>query len=272
MDPNNIDSGIAAISLDNEEDDGLIFGDEIEDSSNHQPAYDFCLVGQFLTDRPVNFVAMKNTMASLWRPEEGMVVKEVGPDPSEVPLHHLYVWVQVYGLKRGFFSERVAQRLGNEIGHGERFCPETLRQWGCKVERKFGPEMRASTRRASNNIGARWLREELPPRGDEVEKQEKIGKGDSRRSTPACTGLSSMLCKQDAAPPNTELAVWQRNKEATPRVEFSDFQNQSDHNSMEKQSDVEMLLIPTDPKKRKKSVAEKNGEGFGRLMNGSKKT
>ncbi|VFR03295.1 unnamed protein product [Cuscuta campestris] len=154
MDPTNIDNGIAAISLDNEDEDGLVFGDEIGDSSIQQPAYDFCLVGRFLTERPVNFVAMKNTMASLWRPEEGMVVKEVGAglyifqfgalaemervmemcpwsfnnqalllerlgrsqDPSEVSLHHLYVWVRVYGLKRGFFSERVAQRLGNEIG------------------------------------------------------------------------------------------------------------------------------------------------------------
>ncbi|VFQ63346.1 unnamed protein product [Cuscuta campestris] len=235
MDPTNIDNGIAAISLDNEDEDGLVFGDEIGDSSIQQPAYDFCLVGRFLTERPVNFVAMKNTMASLWRPEEGMVVKEVGAglyifqfgalaemervmemcpwsfnnqalllerlgrsqDPSEVSLHHLYVWVRVYGLKRGFFSERVAQRLGNEIGqfveadpknfsnpwssylrirvkldvqkplkkgtrlkregeewfhvdfayerlptfcfvcgrlgHGERFCPETLQQWGRQV-------------------------------------------------------------------------------------------------------------------------------------------
>ncbi|VFR02953.1 unnamed protein product [Cuscuta campestris] len=78
MDPTNIDNGIAAISLDNEDEDGLVFGDEIGDSSIQQPAYDFCLVGRFLTERPVNFVAMKNTMASLWRPEEGMVVKEVG--------------------------------------------------------------------------------------------------------------------------------------------------------------------------------------------------
>ncbi|VFQ81500.1 unnamed protein product [Cuscuta campestris] len=365
MDPTNIDNGIAAISLDNEDEDGLVFGDEIGDSSIQQPAYDFCLVGRFLTERPVNFVAMKNTMASLWRPEEGMVVKEVGAglyifqfgalaemervmemcpwsfnnqalllerlgrskDPSEVSLHHLYVWVRVYGLKRGFFSERVAQRLGNEIGqfveadpknfsnpwssylrirvkldvqkplkkgtrlkregkewfhvdfayerlptfcfvcgrlgHGERFCPETLRQWGRQVERKFGPELRASTRRASNNIGARWLREELPPRGDEAQQQEKIGKGDSRRSTPAYTGLSSVLCKQDGVPPSTELAVWQRNREATHMMESSNLQNRFDQNLMDKQPDVEMLLIPTDPKKRKKSVDEKNGESSG---------
>ncbi|VFQ67012.1 unnamed protein product [Cuscuta campestris] len=37
-------------------------------------------------------------------------------DPRDVPLHLMFIWVQVHGLKRGFFSEQVAQRLGNEIG------------------------------------------------------------------------------------------------------------------------------------------------------------
>ncbi|VFQ71524.1 unnamed protein product, partial [Cuscuta campestris] len=98
MDPTNIDNGIAAISLDNEDEDGLVFGDEIGDSSIQQPAYDFCLVGRFLTERPVNFVAMKNTMASLWRPEEGMVVKEVGAEA--IAVKEALSWIKSKGWKQ----------------------------------------------------------------------------------------------------------------------------------------------------------------------------
>ncbi|VFQ95192.1 unnamed protein product [Cuscuta campestris] len=51
------------------------------------------------------------------------------------------------------------------LGHGERFCPIVLRNWGAKIERNYGPEMRASGRKMGMGIGAKWLREELPVRG-----------------------------------------------------------------------------------------------------------
>ena len=38
----------------------------------------FCLVGRFLTNKPISFVAMKTTMTSVWAPGKGLTVLVVG--------------------------------------------------------------------------------------------------------------------------------------------------------------------------------------------------
>ncbi|VFQ97337.1 unnamed protein product [Cuscuta campestris] len=154
MEGNQAQIDMASLSLDDDEHEGLVFAEAEDNACGVTMDYDNCLVRRFLTERPINFTAMKNTMASLWRPDEGMVVRDLGDgiyvfqfgamaelervldmcpwtfnnqalildrlkgynDPRDVPLHSMFIWVQVHGLKRGFFSERVAQRLGNEIG------------------------------------------------------------------------------------------------------------------------------------------------------------
>ena len=40
--------------------------------------YTFCFVGQFLTDKLINFIAMKNTLASVWESGKGITVIDVG--------------------------------------------------------------------------------------------------------------------------------------------------------------------------------------------------
>ena len=59
------------------DDDGF----EFEGLDNDVPpvSYELCLVRTFLTDRPVNYVIMKNHMASLWRPGRGLTVKDLSP-------------------------------------------------------------------------------------------------------------------------------------------------------------------------------------------------
>lgn len=50
------------------------------DSSNKVEGfgnYDFCLVGRFLIDRLLNFQAMQNTMATLWRPSKAICIQEM---------------------------------------------------------------------------------------------------------------------------------------------------------------------------------------------------
>ncbi|XP_048226990.1 uncharacterized protein LOC125369194 [Ricinus communis] len=59
----------AKISLEDEEEGGLVFEDI--GNANQAPEYQWSLVGRFLTDRAINFLAMKNTLASLWRPVKG---------------------------------------------------------------------------------------------------------------------------------------------------------------------------------------------------------
>ncbi|XP_021626732.1 uncharacterized protein LOC110625449 isoform X2 [Manihot esculenta] len=127
---------------------------QLEEVKEVSEAADLCLVGRFLTERPINFHAMQHAMAALWCPTEKISVREVGGCvyvfkfflfvdrdralsmcpctfnnyilllekmdgfhyPLDVPLNHLYLWVQIHGLPRGFNSEHVFKRLGDELG------------------------------------------------------------------------------------------------------------------------------------------------------------
>lgn len=59
----NPEDAYANLSLNNEEEEGLILGD-IPDSVG-RAEWDKCLVGYFLTSRKVNFMAMQDTLASI---------------------------------------------------------------------------------------------------------------------------------------------------------------------------------------------------------------
>ncbi|KAH9680788.1 CCHC-type domain-containing protein [Citrus sinensis] len=150
-----ISSGYASMSIDEEEESGLILeGDDIDGGNNVKIEYRFCLVGRFLTDKVINFAAMKNTMASLWRPGKGVCIKEVSPtlflfqffheidvkrvlevgpwtfdqhillvkrleeneQPQLVPLFFTSFWIHIYNLPIGFMSEKVLKHIGNYVG------------------------------------------------------------------------------------------------------------------------------------------------------------
>lgn len=55
-------------------------GVELQDDGAPQvnADYQYCLVGRLLTDRPIHFVSMRNTMASIWRPNKGVCIKDLG--------------------------------------------------------------------------------------------------------------------------------------------------------------------------------------------------
>ena len=75
-----IGNGYASMSIKDEEDDGLIIeGDDIDEGNKVNIDYRCCLVGRFLTDKVINFAAMKNTMTSLWRPGKGVCIKDLSP-------------------------------------------------------------------------------------------------------------------------------------------------------------------------------------------------
>ena len=73
-----VNRGCANISLEEEEEGGLIVvGDEEIDDGKERIDSRFCLVGRFLTDKVINFAAMKHTMASLWRPGKGVCIRDL---------------------------------------------------------------------------------------------------------------------------------------------------------------------------------------------------
>lgn len=64
----------AKLTTENEEEWGVITGDrEIQENMET-----FVLVGRFLIEKNINFQAMQNVLASLWRPKEGMEVHDLG--------------------------------------------------------------------------------------------------------------------------------------------------------------------------------------------------
>ena len=150
-----MDEIYASLSIEEEDEGGLIIeGDDVEDGKDGKIDFRFCLVGRFLTDKVINFPAMKNTMAALWRPGKGICIKDLTPtlflfqffheidiqrvidsgpwtfdqhiliakrlgeseQPQMVPLYHTSFWIQVYNLPIGFLSEKVLQNIGNYIG------------------------------------------------------------------------------------------------------------------------------------------------------------
>lgn len=141
------------MSINDGDDEGLILGEINEEAQTTYLA--FCLVGSFLTNRKVNFVAMQDTLANIWRPVKGVFMEEsnipnlfmfrffheidmqrvlddgpwtfnnqallvrrleMGEQLSEIRLNELFIWVQIYELPVGFNSEFVLRSIGNYIG------------------------------------------------------------------------------------------------------------------------------------------------------------
>ena len=134
-----------------EEDDGGVIIGEDEIRKNQQS---YVLVGRILLEKNINFNAMQNVMASLWRPKEGIEVHELGrdrfsfvfyhvmdiqkvidggpwsfeqnplilrklgemEDPREVKLNKMEIWLQVHDLPQGFMSEKILKSIGEFVG------------------------------------------------------------------------------------------------------------------------------------------------------------
>lgn len=147
-----MEEGFAMISIEDEEQGGLVYEKNLEDLSEIDIRW--CLVGRFLTEASIDFQAMQHKMASLWRPGRGMYVKQLDPNrfifqfyhdidikrviegspwtfgrfhlvferlkdgdnPRTVSINKMDIWVQLHGMNTGFMSQRVVKDVGNYIG------------------------------------------------------------------------------------------------------------------------------------------------------------
>lgn len=66
---NNIGEQLADLSVEDEENENLVFEGDVEEEVNK---YDPCLVGRFLTEKNINTRAMKSKIADIWNPPMGM--------------------------------------------------------------------------------------------------------------------------------------------------------------------------------------------------------
>ncbi|KAH9750457.1 reverse transcriptase domain-containing protein [Citrus sinensis] len=165
------------LSIDEEEEVGLVFKeDEIQAEKGAKLNLQFCLVGSFLTDKAINFPAMKNTMAALWRPGKGICIKDLSPtlflfqffhevdiqrvldsgpwtfdqhllimkrlstdeQPQSVSLFHTSFWIQVYNLPIGFLTAKVLQNIGPLEG-GEPLVGSCVTSGGSRVISETNP-------------------------------------------------------------------------------------------------------------------------------------
>lgn len=71
----NITQAMEDILLEDEEEGGITLGD-FEETVNEESGYVYdaklCLVGRFLMERVLDFPAMQQTLAALWKPVKGV--------------------------------------------------------------------------------------------------------------------------------------------------------------------------------------------------------
>ena len=145
----------ANFRLDKEESGGLeVSSEEVGKAVSEGTDMRYALIGRFLTDKPINFVAMKNTMASIREPRKGIAVTEVGAgrylfqffhefdvitilnnglwtfnqhilvvrrlmetdQADRVPLNQVTFWVQIRNLPVGFHSIKIVKDIGDYVG------------------------------------------------------------------------------------------------------------------------------------------------------------
>lgn len=71
----NLEEMYARLTLEEEEEEGEVIVGNDEMAKVKET---FILVGRFLTEKNINFIAMQNMMASLWRPKEGVEIHDLG--------------------------------------------------------------------------------------------------------------------------------------------------------------------------------------------------
>lgn len=69
-----VDVSFGGLSLDGDEEEGLSLGVATEAKESNDIS--LCLVGRFLTEKPIRVMIMKECMAGIWRPVKGVVIKE----------------------------------------------------------------------------------------------------------------------------------------------------------------------------------------------------
>lgn len=81
-----INDRMATMRIEDEENEGLCFGDEAEEVSNK---FELCLVGRFLTEKNLNIRAMKSKLADIWRPVRGINIKDLKPGIFLFQFYHI---------------------------------------------------------------------------------------------------------------------------------------------------------------------------------------
>ncbi|PNX65080.1 hypothetical protein L195_g054353, partial [Trifolium pratense] len=143
---------LEGLSLHEEEEEGFNF--EFDEEGDEQGDLRWCLIGRFLCEKTIHVNSMTVRMADLWKPLEGVTIKEakagiflfqfahpldmeavlnggpwtfdnnmlvlervqVGMPIEHIPLNHVTLWVQIHNLPLGLMKEKFGVQLANYIG------------------------------------------------------------------------------------------------------------------------------------------------------------
>lgn len=150
FDRSNLEKLYENMTIEDEDEGGVV----VAIGEGQEKKESFVLVGRLLTAKNVNFQAMQNVLASLWRPKEGMEVHDIGryrysfifyhkmdlrkvleggpwsfeqnilvyhqlkdtEEAHQIPLNSLDIWIQVHDIPIGFISETIMRSIGTFIG------------------------------------------------------------------------------------------------------------------------------------------------------------
>ncbi|MBA0577879.1 hypothetical protein Golob_024651 [Gossypium lobatum] len=105
-----MERGIADLSIEDGEEEAFPVPDGVEPQNS---VYNLCLVGRFLTSSVVHFPAMRNMMANLWHPLEGVQVSNLGEKlGSARAVRRLQHMLKFYNLQFVFFMEKIRRCCG----------------------------------------------------------------------------------------------------------------------------------------------------------------
>ena len=98
----------ANFRLDEEESGGLeVFSEEVGKAVSEWTDMRYALISRFLTNKPINFVSMKNTMASIWELGKGIVVTEVGAGKYLFQFFHEFDVITVLNNGAWTFNQHI---------------------------------------------------------------------------------------------------------------------------------------------------------------------
>lgn len=84
-DPMNLEERYAQLAPEEDEGEDIIVGEEeigVEQKT-------FVLIGRFLADKNINFHAMQNVLALIWRPKEGIEIHDIGGHIYSFVFYHV---------------------------------------------------------------------------------------------------------------------------------------------------------------------------------------
>ncbi|MBA0689170.1 hypothetical protein Goari_006909 [Gossypium aridum] len=148
----------------------------LEEKDTIEEEYNLCLVGRVLTNSVVHFPSIRNILAKLWHPLEGISITEIEEKRILFRFYHKIdlkrVWDVVSWSHVGGNGEAIWEFLwaihriwryitseGERLGHGESFCPIQLTLGSQKAVFGWDISLKAPPLRATS-VASKWLRED----------------------------------------------------------------------------------------------------------------